>query len=273
VSDPIVEFSTEGEGTEIRSYFVRGRNALLVRADVGDLFVNYYLHLAAHQLRYSETHDTLFKESMTALLLHCTGRPWNEHIAWTINFQEPLVNIFVVGDNVHFGLSGQVFTEHVRQGGAGLFYADVVRGGGSPRRSMVEFTGHNPFEIIEGYYRQSEQRPARYFQVGPEDYVFISAQPGCDEAWLESLTIEAVQAIDQTEVLGFLEKRFYQWRCGCGEERMMTLLAPSMLHSAAELFGDETSLRMSCPRCGARYVLTREAMEAFCAEKLPPKAG
>ncbi len=32
--------STVPEGTEVRSYFVRERNAMLVRADVGELFVD-----------------------------------------------------------------------------------------------------------------------------------------------------------------------------------------------------------------------------------------
>ncbi len=33
------------------------------------------------------------------------------------------------------------------------------------------------------------------------------------------------------------------------------------------LFGGEPVIRMSCPRCGARYMVTREAMEAHIAVK------
>ena len=29
------------------------------------------------------------------------------------------------------------------------------------------------------------------------------------------------------------------------------------------LFGDDPVLRMSCPRCGARHTITREALEAY----------
>ncbi len=32
------------EGFEVRTYFVRGRNALVARADFGALYVDYYLH-------------------------------------------------------------------------------------------------------------------------------------------------------------------------------------------------------------------------------------
>ena len=48
---------------------------------------------------------------------------------------------------------------------------------------------------------------------------------------------------------------------------MMQVLAPVMRQSAEDLFGDEHSLRMSCPRCGARYAITRESMEAFVARE------
>jgi hypothetical protein len=48
---------------------------------------------------------------------------------------------------------------------------------------------------------------------------------------------------------------------------MMNVLAPIMKQDAAELFGDETSLRMSCPRCGARYIITRDEIEAFVCSK------
>ena len=32
------------EGLDVRTYFVRERNALLARADFGELYVDYYLH-------------------------------------------------------------------------------------------------------------------------------------------------------------------------------------------------------------------------------------
>jgi molecular chaperone Hsp33 len=38
-----------------------------------------------------------------------------------------------------------------------------------------------------------------------------------------------------------------------------------MKRDAEALFGDEAAIRMSCPRCGARYMITREAMEAHIA--------
>jgi molecular chaperone Hsp33 len=247
---------------EVRSYFVRGRNALMARADFGSLFIDYYLHLAEHGLQYEPQHDNLLKEALAALTLHCAARPWKEHVAWSINFQEPRCNVFVAGDNDQFGITGQIFTENVRIDKTGLFYADTISGRGEKRRSVVESDWSNPFQAVERYYAQSEQRLARYFEYGPEDYVLISAQPDCDLAWLESLTDEAVRGLDETETLSLLEQRVYHWHCGCNQTRMRNFLSAAMRSDPVGLFGEDPSLRMQCPRCGARYQITRTAMEA-----------
>ena len=93
----------------------------------------------------------------------------------------------------------------------------------------------------------------------------VSAHPDCDLAWFEALDDEAIRKLDQEESMSLLETRNYKWECGCNERRMMQVLAPIMRQSPEQLFGTEASLRMSCPRCGARYAITREAMEAFVA--------
>ena len=91
----------------------------------------------------------------------------------------------------------------------------------------------------------------------------VSAQPQCDLKWLEELDEAAIRVLDQTEQLSLLEVRHYHWECGCTQERMLGVLAPIMRSDPEGLFDGEESLRMSCPRCGARYLITREALEAF----------
>ncbi|HEX8372677.1 MAG TPA: disulfide bond chaperone, partial [Chthoniobacterales bacterium] len=198
------------EGTEVRTYFVRGRNAMLARADVGELFVDYYLHLHDQGLRHDGTPDRMLKDTLVALLLHSASRPWSESVAWTINFQHPLLNVFAASDNRLASIAGNVFTKNVKENQTNLFYSDLVRGTDLPRRSVVTFDGSEVFPAVEEYYAQSEQRPARYFPVGDEDYVFITAQPDCDLEWLAGLDAEAVRTIDQTETLSLLETRRYK---------------------------------------------------------------
>jgi molecular chaperone Hsp33 len=96
-----------------------------------------------------------------------------------------------------------------------------------------------------------------------EDFVMISAQPGCDLEWLESLNEDLVRKLDQDETLSLLEVRQYRWECGCTQERMFAVLAPIMRADPDGLFGEDPVLRMSCPRCGAKHTITREALEAF----------
>ena len=57
--------------------------------------------------------------------------------------------------------------------------------------------------------------------------------------------------------------RKYRWECGCTQSRMFAILASIMMTDPDGLFGDEDVLRMSCPRCGAKHTITREALEAF----------
>jgi molecular chaperone Hsp33 len=197
--------------------------------------------------------------------LHSASRPWNELTAWTINFQEPLVNLFLTGDNDTGAITGRVFDENVKELPENIFYADVVCGREPKRRSAVSFTGSDPIAAAEKFYAQSEQRVARYFQIAEEEFAMVTELPDCDLGWLNSLTTEQVRSFDTTETLGPMERRIYRWHCGCNQQRMMEVLAPTMRQNPAELFGDEEKLEIRCPRCGARHAITRESMEAFIA--------
>ena len=261
------EESTDPSELEVRSYFVRGRNALLTRADFGELYVDYYLHQGQHGYQHDPVHDGLLKQALAAITLHSASRPWNESAAWTIHLSDPLLNLFVTGDNRRGTIVGQLFTENVKQDAPQLFIADVVRERGESRRSAIEFTGSDVFRAVEQYYERSEQRLGRYFQHGPEDFVFVSAQPQCDLAWLEQLDDAAILALDKTEELSLLERRNYRWECGCTQTRMFAVLASVMKTDPDGLFGDDPVLKISCPRCGARHTVTREALEAYVAAK------
>jgi len=252
-------------GLEVRTCFVRNRNALLARVDFGELFVDYYLHLSAHRISVTPAQDALFKRALAAFTLHCASRPWNEMIAWTINLQDPLLNLFLTGDNETGAVTGRVFDENVKQGPQNLFYSDVVRGREPRRRSAVTFEGADPIAGAEALYARSEQRGARYFQTGEEEFALVTEHPDCDLAWFRDLTTEAVRGLDATETLVPLERRIYRWHCGCNQRRMMEVLGPTMRHDPDGLFGSDPKIEIRCPRCGGRHAITREALEAFVA--------
>jgi molecular chaperone Hsp33 len=258
--------NTADAGHEVRTYFVRNRNALIARAEFSELFVDYYLHLSTNQIRVSPEHDAMFKRAIAGFTLHSASRPWNELTAWTINFQQPLVNLFLTGDNETGAVTGRVFDEDVKEGPENLFFADVVRVNQPKRRSAVTFSGTDPLVAVEKFYAQSEQRAARYFQLGEEDFAMVTEHPDCDLAWFRSLTAEQMRTLDEHETLALMERRIYRWHCGCNQERMMEVLTPTMKQDPHALFGDDPKLEIRCPRCGARHTITREALEAFVAK-------
>lgn len=252
---------------EISTWFVRGRNALLAWADFGPLYVDYYLHQADHGLRYPQTADLLLKDALAALVLHAAGRPWNHTFAWTIHLESPRLNLFVCADNELGHITGQAFLEDVKAMGENMFFAELVAGHQPVQRSVVSFPEADIFRAVVAFYHQSEQRLARLFRLGDEDFALLSAQPDCDVAWLSQLTEEKVSRLKESETLRLLEKRTYRWNCGCTQDRMCEILVPAMRADPEALFGEEASLRITCPRCGARHTITREALEAYMATR------
>lgn len=251
--------------TKVTSLFVRHRNALLTRACFSEMYVDSYLHLADSGVRLEPEPDRLLKEALAALVLHLGSRPWNEGTAWTVHFTEPFLNVFASGDNRSATVIAKAFTEDVRELPESLFYAQVVRDREKPSLSAVPFAGADFFRAVEELYARSEQRPARYFDCGDETYAMVTAQPDCDMEWFDSLDDEAVATMAGMEELGFLEERFYRFECGCNEARMFHTIRPLADPGPDQLFLGEDTLRVTCPRCGRRYLVTREAFEAHLA--------
>jgi len=261
------ETPSEPPGTVVTMDYVRHRNALLVRSDLSPLFTDYYLHLADHKLHYTPQQDAIFKGALAAFTLHCASRPLNEHLAWTLNFQDPRLNVFLAGDNEDCTVVGRLFTENVREAKQNTFYSDIVaRRGADPRRSVVNFFGHDPLAAATDYYTRSEQRPVRYFQLGGDEYAMLVSHPDCDVAWFSAIDAATVRELDRSETLARIERRAYQWFCGCTQQKILGAIAPAFRADPEGVFGDGELIRVECPRCAAVHTLTREAMEAYLVE-------
>lgn len=266
--------STELNGAIVTVDFVRHRNVLLVQADLSLLFTDYYLHLADHKLRYPPEQDAIFKHTLAAFALHCASRPRGEHLAWTVNFQQPLLNLFLAGDNEDGTVAGRLFTDNVKTADHNIFYSDIVSSRGALlRRSIVNFAGTDAFAMVESYYRTSEQRIARYFDLGDDVCAMLVSHPDCDEQWLQSVDLAALRTLAEKETLARIERRSYQWHCGCSHQKILGTIAAAAREDMAGVFGEDESVRISCPRCAAQYVITREAMEAYFAQDQKKKSG
>ena len=257
MSEPIID-----PDIEVRTYFARGRNALVARGDFSELFAAWYLHRMDHEIVIPAAMEDAGREALAALTLHCAGRPWKEACAWTVKFPDPRVNIFAAGDNNTGTVVANLQIDGLEPVEKGMFYADVVEDMKPLRRSVVDFQQSSFLRAVEVFYSQSEQRAVRFFWHGDEDLVMVAAQPDCDEEWLAGLDEHSIRSLDRDVELSLLEKRQYSFRCGCNQDRMLDLMLPIFKRQADELFHGDPSITVVCPRCGARHFLARESLEA-----------
>lgn len=249
---------TVEEFTKIESIFVRHRNALLLRGQFTPIYTDYYLHLMQHSIRPPAELDQMLKDSLAMLTLHLVARPWAEVIAWTCNLRAPRVNLFVTGGSVGEEITGRVFTEDVREPDRNLFYSQTTTiENREPRVSTLEVHGKDPVAWISQYYDQSEQRPARAFRLEDEHFALVAAQPGCDLEWLAGLDEEAVARITESEETNVLETRRFRFHCGCKLDRILPLLG-GWRDRLDELFESSDHITLQCPRCAAKYRVTRD---------------
>jgi molecular chaperone Hsp33 len=244
------------------SYFIRGRNALLVKASFSDLFMDYYLHLMQWGLKNEAAHDDLLKDALAAVVLHTASRPQDETVAWTIHLQQPRLNLFVTCSTHPNWVSGRVFTEDVRDTGKGMFNAQTKRHGHPARQSMVDFTQMDILESVEHFYGQSEQRVTRLFRGENEELTLISAQPDCDEEWLLGLDAAELATLAETHHLTPMETREFQFHCGCSLEKLFPYIARLPEDDLDHIFAEGDAV-MTCPRCAARHIATRDIYNSW----------
>lgn len=249
------------DGVVVRNQFIRGRNVLYSEFDAGGLFVDYYLHRKDQRLEYPEVLDSLFKDLLAAFTLHGAAQPRNRVLAWTVRYPDPHCSIFLAGDTEVGSVTGRVFTENVREGGSGELYQDLKVPRRPLHRSMIDFEGRDAAAAIDRLYAQSEQRPGRFFPLGGDRYALLTAHPDYDEGWFAALDLSVVQNLAETEDLNTIETRVFRWLCGCSHQKILQVLVPVMREDAESLFGSDESVEVLCPRCGARYRITREALE------------
>lgn len=248
---------------ELRSHFVRKRNALLVRGRFSPLYLDYYLHLMQHGIQHAEPLDQMLKDALAGIALHLCSRPQDEGCAWTIHVKEPQrANLFVTGSTHSGRITGRLFTEDVKQEGEALFVAQTTRPDHPVRQSMTEFQGEDMFVAIENFYTVSEQRLTRLFRLPEEEFVQISAEPDCDEEWLTALTLEDMLKIEKTEHLTLLETRGYRFECGCSMERLMPIIMRLPQDDLDHIFADGMAV-ITCPRCGAVFRTPKASFEEW----------
>ena len=138
----------------------------------------------------------------------------------------------------------------------------TVRGFDTPHESVIEVRGLDVLDILESYYRQSEQTSARFFEYDDNEFLMLMALPEVDEAWLQDLTREQAHALLEEEATHEAEQRMVRFGCACDEERILSVATQVFARRPEELFGGGESAEILCPRCGQAYEIRRDAFDA-----------
>ena len=246
------------ESTTVESRFIAERNALLVSGDFAVVFMEFYLHLGLNGVILRDGIDEMTKRSMAALALYGATRPRNETLAWTLHFEAEELNVFVSADLSEGNLVGRVFAKNVRRGSGNVLYAEAAGPRAERRRSSVDFTGGDALRAAERFFRQSEQRPGKFFYLGGDKFAALAAQPDCDTEWLESAGEEEVSSLSADPARRLLEVRHYVFCCGCTPRKIAAAIGATLQGKLDEIYDGDSHINVDCPRCGLRHELSRD---------------
>jgi len=244
----------------VRRFAVREREAILCIADCSGLLAAYTDHVARWETVPDPLFHVMIRQALSGMVLYLSCRPKDESVAWTLNFRQPPANVFVAGDGDLSTVTGRVFTEGVKTTENSRLFVETRRPKRGTVQSSVDVVGYDVLEILEAYYQQSEQHPARFIELGETEFAMINALPGVDADWLFSLTPDGVRQALQAEPRR-IDERAFVFQCGCTLERITEVVRGVWKDNPDDLFRRESGVETFCPRCGHRWWVSRELFE------------
>ncbi|NNE44318.1 MAG: hypothetical protein HKN12_08905 [Gemmatimonadetes bacterium] len=239
---------------------------LVIRADFQHLYAAYLDHVRRWESDPDGLSQILMRQGLGAATLHLSCRPLGEMVGWTINIHQPPTNVFLTGDSSERTVTGRIYTENVKPSEQSRMFVQTTRNAGTPRQSVVEVDSHDVLQIFEDYYGRSEQRPARFFEVGDTDFLMLLGMPRVDVNWLKNLTRDEAIGLSE-EDLTLLDEKTYRFQCGCSAEKMIAAVRGMFAGKSDDLFQGESGVEVFCPRCGRRWWLEREEFEGTGEEE------
>ncbi len=257
--NPQAEPPRVGEST-VRRYLDHQRDVIIASADLSSMFAAYLDHVRRWENAIDDLSYTFMRQGLGAATLHLSCRPRGEIVGWTINIRQPPTNIFLTGDSGDAIVTGRIFTDNVKTFATSRMFVQISKPGKEPSQSTVEVNGIDIFEIFEQYYDQSEQTPARFFEITDQNYLMVHGLPEVDVPWLQDLSREEAVELTTGE-LKSLGETTYRYQCGCSPTRIMDLMLEIYRQQPAELFRDDAEVEVLCPRCGRRWWIKRDEFE------------
>ena len=242
----------------IRRVIDDASDVILAFGDFGGFHAAYSDHVRLWSIAPDPLGEVMMKQALAGAALYLSCRPRDETVAWTLNIQKPPTNVFFTGSSDGAAVTGRVFSEGVQTAAESRLFVETSRPRMSALRSVIDVVGLDVLEILEAYSRQSDQSRSRYLELGGDRYFMATSLPGTTGAshWLDGLTPEiATKAIGDFRVL---DERTFWFQCGCDFDRMVEVIRGIYKDAIDELFGDDDSVEVGCPRCGRNWRLGRD---------------
>ncbi len=249
------------QATTVRSYVDRERDIVFSRLDVEPLYQAYLEHANHWGVLPKDAALARVRPFLAGVTLHLSLSPPDEFTAWTWNQRQPPTNYFFSGDNNDFIVVGRVWEgQRVQTSDASRLYFESQRPRREPQRSMIEVEGLEPLALFERYYLRSVQAEARLFCFAENEFVLLQALPHANKPWFAGLSANDVGEY-LTKEHEPIEERGYRFRCRCDHLRIFEILYKTYEGNADALFEGDPEVETACPRCGRKFMITREDFE------------
>jgi molecular chaperone Hsp33 len=245
------------DGAFFVHYLDRKRDVFLSAGDFRPLHLDLDLHLLSIGVSHDPFVLKLLQDGLSALALYQVSRPRFETFGWTISLQSPRVNLFFTGSTKECTVVGRAFLEGVQPASKNLFFTQVSRPFGELQTSSVEVRGTDVWSIVEQYSMKSDQHLIRYFRREDERVALVIPFPDADRDWLKRARAEEVFELEKSGDLKVLSDHLVRFHCGCDGEKINEIIARLYRERPEDLFRGEPSVEVECPRCGAKYGISR----------------
>ncbi len=244
------------------SRYLRKYDSLFVDCNLSEYLVDYYLNAKEVGLAVDAGHDEQLKQLIACLALHLTVRPPDETVAWTVHMQGAVpYSLFVTGSVRGRFIVGRILYENISHTDVNVFHSQVNRTKGATSRSAVRCETSVVTEMVEAYYDQSEQLAIKVRLIENSDTaVALVAMPGFDEEWFETAKPEEVYASIEEYNYKRITKVGFRFACNCSTEKLLPLFQSVKRSELLELYGEDDSLVIHCPRCGKKFEIARSIL-------------
>lgn len=248
------------------SEYIPNKEALLVKVDLSDYLIDYYLHRKDVAPDTSYAHDSKLKELITCFAIHLSARTASETHAWTAHIAgHSAYSLFVTGNTgimdesgiAHGFLVGHVLTDNIRHADVHSIHAQLSNRG-KTFNSHVLCESENIARMVTQFYDQSEGYPIRLLLSETSDTALgLIALPEFDADWVNAVDLEEL-AVSKSIEKSPMRTCQFAFKCDCSPEKLLPFFRSMSVDELEELYEDDSELMITCPRCGRRFAIARD---------------